>query len=100
MHDGEIETIDGTAHLRTATIPPALRLLILRHLSTLPATTVTVLKTGSVLGARFSVTQLATVLQQSPTDLLEDLDRAVQAGVVTDDDDRLAFRHDLIREAL
>jgi class 3 adenylate cyclase/ATP/maltotriose-dependent transcriptional regulator MalT len=100
VHDGAIETIDGTAHLRVATIPPELRLLILRFLSTLPATTVNLLKTGSVLGARFSVTQLATVLQQVPTDLLQDLEVALHAGVLAGDDDRLTFRHDLIREAL
>jgi class 3 adenylate cyclase/DNA-binding CsgD family transcriptional regulator len=100
LHDGAIETTDGTAHLRVATIPPELHLLILRHLSTLPSTTVAVLKTGSVLGARFSVTQLATVLDEAPTDLLQDLEVALHAGVLAGDDDRLTFRHDLIREAL
>ena len=100
VHDGAIETVDGTAVLRADTVPPELRLVILRHLSTLPSTTVTMLKTGSVLGSRFSVTQLATVLQQAPTDLLQDLEGALHAGVLAGDDDRLTFRHELIREAL
>ncbi|HEX2041899.1 MAG TPA: AAA family ATPase [Acidimicrobiales bacterium] len=81
-------------------IPPALSATVLRRLRCLPAATVEALKVASVLGRRFSVTQLAAVMGRSPVELLSGLEDAIAARVLGEDDGELAFRHQLIRDAV
>lgn len=98
--DGAISIASGTASLLEATVPPGLRLTILRRLSAQPREVLTLLKTASVLGSRFSLTELAAMVDQPPSDLLTTLEDALRAGILAADGDDLAFRHDLIRESL
>jgi DNA-binding CsgD family transcriptional regulator len=58
------------------------------------------LRVAALLGPEFSVTDLATVTGRASDVLLPVLDEAVAAGVLTESAERLAFRHDLIRQAL
>ncbi|HEX2273901.1 MAG TPA: AAA family ATPase [Acidimicrobiales bacterium] len=81
-------------------IPPGLSTTVLRRVRCLPAPTVEALKVASVLGRRFSVTELATVMGRSPVELLSALEDAMAARVLGEDDGQLAFRHQLIRDAI
>jgi DNA-binding CsgD family transcriptional regulator len=52
------------------------------------------------LGRRFSVTDLAEMTRMPIADLLDPIRELVQADIFAESDDRLAFGHDLIREAV
>jgi DNA-binding CsgD family transcriptional regulator len=52
------------------------------------------------LGRRFSFADLATMLDQQPSALLSPVEELVRFGVVIERDGKLAFRHDIIRDAV
>lgn len=71
------------------------------RLGTLPAEVLRFLRAGAVLGSSFTVAAAAALLAVSaPAAVLPWLEAAVQADVVVDNGDRLAFRHDLLRQAV
>ncbi|GAA3733141.1 BTAD domain-containing putative transcriptional regulator [Plantactinospora mayteni] len=70
------------------------------RLSVVSAATAQMLRTASLLGGEFAVTDLAAVLRRTASDLAEGLQNAVAAGIVIGVGDQLAFRHPLIRQAL
>jgi DNA-binding CsgD family transcriptional regulator/tetratricopeptide (TPR) repeat protein len=98
--DGALELVGGRAEARRASLPPTLRLTILRRLSRLPEGVLNVLRAASILGAAFSVTELALVTGRSAADLLPSLTAAGEAGLLGESGDRLRFRHDLVRDAI
>jgi DNA-binding CsgD family transcriptional regulator len=81
-------------------LPPSLRLTILRRLSALPDGTLEALRAASALGSRFAVADLAVALGRPVAELGDALRPALAARALVEAGDRLAFRHDLIREAL
>lgn len=83
-----------------AALPPTLRLTILRRLGFLSIQTLELLRVASILGSTFPVTDLSTVLGRPPAELLSALDEALRAGVLAEAGERMAFRHDLVREAV
>ena len=95
-----ITTVDGRAELAEAALPPTLRLTIIHRLSYLPDTTLDVLRAASVLGSTFSLVNLAAVTSQPIWELSEALAPAMTARVITDDENNLRFRHDLIRDSI
>ncbi len=54
---------------------------------------------ASVLPDSFSAGLLAEMLDRRPTGLVAAVEEAVRADLLTDDGDRLRFRHDLLRQA-
>ena len=52
------------------------------------------------LGRRFSFTDLANMLDRSPATLLGPVEELIDSGVLVESGDRLAFRHDVTREAV
>ena len=100
LQEGTIRVVGGRAEVTQASLPPTLRLTILRRLSFLPDETLQALRAASVLGSGFSLTDLATVTGGSVLELSVALADAARAGVVEDDSSRLRFRHDLIRDAI
>jgi DNA-binding CsgD family transcriptional regulator/tetratricopeptide (TPR) repeat protein len=80
--------------------PGALGAAIRNRLTFLPQTAIEVLRIAALLGAEFSAFDLATVAGRASGALLPVLDEAVAAGVLAESGGRLAFRHDLIRQAL
>ena len=95
-----IEIADGRAEVAETTLPPSLRLTIVRRISFLPDDTLQTLRTASILGTSFTLTDLATVTDRSALELAVALTEAVRAQVLEDDGDQLRFRHDLIRDAI
>ncbi len=98
--EGAVRTVDGHAEVEQASLPPTLRLTILRRLSFLPDDTLEALRPASILGSSFSVLDLSTTTTRSVLDLSAVLGSAVDASVLEDAGDRLRFRHDLIRDAV
>jgi DNA-binding CsgD family transcriptional regulator len=98
--EGAIEVVDGWAEVREVSLPPSLRLTILRRLSFLSEATLDLLRVASVLGSAFSLRDLSDLLASPAARLLPSVREAIRAGVLEDRDARLRFRHDLIREAI
>jgi DNA-binding CsgD family transcriptional regulator/TolA-binding protein len=100
LQEGAIQVVDGRAEVAEMTLPPTLRLTILRRLSLLPEDTLQVLRAASILGSSFSLTELSTTTGRSALELSSVLAEALRARVLDDDGRRLKFRHDLLGEAL
>jgi DNA-binding CsgD family transcriptional regulator len=100
LQEGAVQTVNGQAEVAELSLPPSLRLTILRRLSLLPDDTLKALRAASILGSSFSLTDLSTTTDRSVLDLSWLLAEARRARVVEDDGDRVRFRHDLIREAI
>jgi DNA-binding CsgD family transcriptional regulator/tetratricopeptide (TPR) repeat protein len=98
--EGAIHLTDGRAELQEVSLPPSLRLTILRRLSFLEEEALELLRTASLLGSTFSLRDVATVLARPATELVRPVRIALRAGVLEERDPELGFRHDLIREAI
>jgi DNA-binding CsgD family transcriptional regulator len=85
----------GSGHL-----PASLAAVLEDRLSSVSADTAQLLRTASLLGGRFAVTDLAVVRRCPVSDLAASLQEAVTAGIVEDSGAELAFRHPLLRQAL
>lgn len=73
---------------------------VLHRVSHLTGPTRGVLRSASVLGAAFDVDDLSLLTGQPATALAGPLGEARAAGVVVERGERLAFRHELVRDAL
>jgi DNA-binding CsgD family transcriptional regulator len=95
-----IEVNDGVARLTGTQIPHRFLESVGEQLGRLPAETRSALQMAAVLGRRFSVEELAALVDRSPPTLLGALSEALTAGLIVADGDLLGFRHDLVREAV
>jgi DNA-binding CsgD family transcriptional regulator len=95
-----LSPVDGHVELISAALPASFRSLVLRRLDGLPPDTRQLLRMATILGARFSVAELATVLNRLPSDLMADLDAALTDGLIAEAEADLVFRHELIRDAI
>ena len=80
--------------------PPTVSMLVLRHLSMLPSATIDVLLIAAALGSPFSVRDLALVTGRRASDLFPELRPALDAGLLVEGGDEIAFQHDLVRDAI
>ncbi|MEJ3746415.1 AAA family ATPase [Actinomycetes bacterium KLBMP 9797] len=90
------------AHLRgqASRSPASLATTLNDRLAGLPAETADMLRTASLLGGEFTVTDLAALSRRQPSELAASVRDAVEAGIVVDGGRRLAFGHPLIQQAL
>ncbi|MCP2293895.1 AAA ATPase domain-containing protein [Nocardia amikacinitolerans] len=79
-------------------LTPGVRQTLDARLAPLPAAAVDALTTAALLGREFTAAALAASTGRA--DSADLLATAVRARLVTDDEDRYAFAHDLIRETL
>jgi hypothetical protein len=98
--EGALATAGGRAEVAETVLPPTLRLTILRRVSFLPEPTLQALRSASILGSGFTLTDLATVTGRPAVDLSVVLGEAIRARMLEDDGVRLRFRHELIRDAI
>jgi DNA-binding CsgD family transcriptional regulator len=92
--------VDGRVDASGAATPASLSAAIGNRLEFLSAQVRDVLRLAALLGVEFSAGELAVVSGRPINDLLPVLDEAMLAGVLTDRDGALAFRHPLIHAAL
>jgi DNA-binding CsgD family transcriptional regulator len=98
--DKLVEVTDGIARLTDPRLPSRFYGSVDAQLSRLSEAARQALAVAAVLGRRFSADELAALTGMSPAVLLTALREALTAGLITENDDRLAFRHDLVREAV
>jgi tetratricopeptide (TPR) repeat protein len=95
-----LDVADGRVELREPALPASLGPTILRRLRFLPDQTLHALRVAAVLGSSFDLSDLAVCLGRSAVELLPAVQEATEAGILSEVDGRLAFRHDLIWEVL
>jgi len=95
-------TVDGgTARLAAgARLPRRLVGSVAARLGQLNVPARDAVEMASVLGHSFSLDELAGLLGRPPLDLRSEVREAMAAGLLTEEGDRLGFRHDLVREAV
>ncbi|MGH2658809.1 MAG: hypothetical protein ACRDHS_03885 [Actinomycetota bacterium] len=91
---------EGRPEIEPGGLPSSLALIILHRLSFLPEETLEVLRVASILGASFTVADLSLVLGTPAVRLMTPLRQCLRAGILREEGRRLAFRADLLREAL
>jgi hypothetical protein len=97
-----VEITGRTARLKPgdAVLPASLRSVIRRRMTTLPQPARELLSTAAVLGTSFTIAELSAVSDLSFPQLVRTVRHVVLAGLLQSVDERLVFRHDLIRDAL
>jgi tetratricopeptide (TPR) repeat protein len=93
-------TDGGTATLTGGPAPRSLAAAITDRLGFIPGPAREVLRSASLLGVEFAVTDLASLLDRGISDLAGILREACAAGVLAEAGNRLRFRHPLIHAAL
>jgi DNA-binding CsgD family transcriptional regulator/tetratricopeptide (TPR) repeat protein len=97
---GRVAIVDEQARLTADPLPRALSVLLERRVRALTNETADVLNVAAVLGDGFAPHTLASVLGRPTGAILPALDEALSAGILAADQDRMAFRHDLLRDAV
>jgi DNA-binding CsgD family transcriptional regulator len=101
LREEGLVTVDGgQASLSSTQIPRRLLDSIGDQLGRLSAGTRYLLQLAAVLGRRFSVEELAEVMERPAAGLLPLLEEAIDVGLIIEDGDQLSFRHDLVRESV
>jgi DNA-binding CsgD family transcriptional regulator len=81
-------------------LPASLAAVLNDRLSSVSAQTAQILRTAVLLGGKFTVTDLAVLLGRPVSELAAGLQEAVAAHILVGSGSELAFRHQLIRQAL
>jgi DNA-binding CsgD family transcriptional regulator/tetratricopeptide (TPR) repeat protein len=81
-------------------LPASLAAVLSDRLNSVSAETARLLRTAAMLGGKFTVTDLATLLRRPASELAAEIEEAVAAGILVGPGSELAFRHQLIQQAL
>lgn len=93
-HDGDVvDLVAGDA-------PEAVAAFVRERLSELPADAAQVVRVAAALGPSCTATQIGVMLDRAPVQLLEPIERAIEADLLAERGARLGFRHELLREGL
>jgi DNA-binding CsgD family transcriptional regulator len=98
-----MELADATAAgegVAGETLPVAFRTSVVRRLGTLPVPVQDMLRVAALLGSTFDARHVAVAMRSSVIELAPLIEEAVAAGVLRERNEALAFRHDLVREAV
>src|SRR3984885_4441510 len=95
------ELVDALARERAQEqLPASLAAVLNDRLSSVSAQTAQILRTAALLGGKFTITDLAVLLRRPVSDLAAGLQEAIAARILIGSGAELAFRHQLIRQAL
>jgi DNA-binding CsgD family transcriptional regulator len=81
-------------------LPDAVRAAVSQHLRSLSDDARQLLRVASVLGREFSVAEVAAMRGVSASELLPSIEEALRAEILIESVAGLAFRHDLLRQAV
>ncbi|MGW5792454.1 helix-turn-helix transcriptional regulator [Saccharopolyspora sp. NPDC003752] len=95
-----VSSLTETGGWASGAAPPSFTEAVHRKLDFLPSRSRDVLRMMAVLGGRVPIQELSAVSGHSPLELWNLVHDAVDTGLLVDDGDRIAFRHDLIRQAM
>ncbi len=101
LRDEELVRFDsGEVELVEARLPRRVRFTMRERLRGLSPLAREAASVGASLGRRFSFSDLARMLDQPPGSLLGPVDELLDSGMLVESGERLAFRHDLTRDAV
>jgi DNA-binding CsgD family transcriptional regulator len=100
LADDAVVVQDGTALLRGDWPSPQFHDRARRRFSGVDAETMAMLETASVFGRTFALTDVAVVRGVHPAALVPNVEEAIRVGVLEEHGNDLAFRHDLLRQAI
>ncbi len=95
-----VHVVSGRAELTADRLPDRLGKSMTERLEDLSPEARQVLRVAAILGSRFSFELLTAMLERPATAIIGPLEEAMAADLLTEADDRLAFRHDLLHEAV
>jgi DNA-binding CsgD family transcriptional regulator len=95
-----IRVVAGQAELLEARLPRRVGVTMRERLHGLSAPAREAVLVAASLGRRFSFADLANMLDRPPAKLLAPVDELIDSGMLVESGDRLAFRHDVTREAV
>jgi DNA-binding CsgD family transcriptional regulator len=98
--DGKVVVQSGRATLVDERLPARVGEDMRRRLTRMPGPAERVATCGASLGRRFSVADLAAASELSVAELVVPIRELVEADILAESGERLAFRHDLIRDAV
>lgn len=91
---------DGKAEVDAGGAPTALSSAVLHRLNVLPEGTVELLRRAALLGPVVNLDELATWTGRSALEMAQQLRAATRSGLIETKDGELAFRHELVHDAL
>ena len=100
VEEGAVSIAAGCARLLSPKVPERFRAVVRNRLGTFAARTKYLLEAGSVLGRSFRLEDAAEMLDLLPGSLLAEVDEALTARIIVADRDSIAFRHDLVWQAV
>ncbi|MGW0818542.1 ATP-binding protein [Streptomyces viridiviolaceus] len=100
QEEGAIVVDDGRARLVAGRMPLRFRESIEQRLEHVSATTRELIEITAALGREFPIGQLAELMSRRPVDLDPAVREALATDLMVGDHRQIAFRHDLIREAV
>jgi DNA-binding CsgD family transcriptional regulator len=100
MEEGSVVVESGRAVLVDERLPARVAEDMRRRLRKMPGPAERVATCGASLGRRFTVIELADASGLSVLELLVPISELAEADILVDSGERLAFRHDLIRDAV
>jgi DNA-binding CsgD family transcriptional regulator len=95
-----IRVVGGRAELVEARLPRRVGVTMRERLKAVSAPAREAATVAASLGRRFSFADLADMLDRPPAALLGPVAELIDCGMLVEADDRLAFRHDVTREAV
>jgi len=100
LEEDAIVVTAGLARLRSARVPRRIEAAARGTLARLSVVTRQFLQTAATVGRSFRLEDTAEMLGTSPAALLPTVDEALGAGVLVTTSDALAFRHELVWQAV
>jgi DNA-binding CsgD family transcriptional regulator len=95
-----IRVVAGQAELIEARLPRRVGFTMRERLRSLSAPAREAATVAASLGRRFSFADLANMLDRPPATLLGPVEELIDSGMLVEVGDRLAFRHDVTRDAV
>ena len=98
--EGMLRRTDATVETASSELPSSLNDLVVRRLRDLSPPTLELLRITAVLGDAVSVRDVAAVSRRPATEVVRGLGDAFDAQLLDAVDDRVAFRHQLVHDAI
>jgi DNA-binding CsgD family transcriptional regulator len=98
--DDLVTVVDGRAQLVADRMPHRLEDSMRRRLSRMSPAAERVVTAAASLARQFTLSQVAAMTRTPVADLVEPVREVIDAGILVDSAGRLAFQHDLAREAV
>ena len=97
---GDLLVSSGVAEVRRVVPGASMTVAILQRLRMCSADVMATLALAAIAGSSFTALELATTAKRSVVEMLPHLQEGIKAGLLEDRGSHLAFRHDVIRDAL